>query len=141
VSIRGQFYAASGANTPADAAAAASTSSGSDAGVNWNHRAIVASSTLRRRMISRRCAHDDRQHFANRQNAGSDRCSTAKHPPITTRSRIVIGSQYLLYSPAVEFLIRIRNRFFTECMLIAGATLLRRPGTIVRTCHPVADGA
>ena len=74
-----------------------------------------------------------RKTFRERQNAGNDRCSHNRHPPTTSRSRIVAGSQNRRYRPPVMFLMRIRKRFFTECMLMTAGTDRRLPGPTLRT--------
>ena len=53
--------------------------------------------------------------------------------PITTKSREVIENQLRRYRSGVMFLIRIRKRFFTECMLITGGSARRFPGSTLRT--------
>ena len=51
----------------------------------------------------------------------------------------MIGTALRQYSPGVMFLIRIRNRFFTECMLIAGGSWLRIPPGVSHWAEPLGD--
>src|ERR1043166_8975843 len=76
-------------------------------------------------MISWRLASTRLQFRARYQNALSEVCSRSKHAPTTTISRAVIENQLRLYRSGVIFLMRIRNRFFTECMLISGGSARR----------------
>ena len=67
------------------------------------------------------------------QKAGNEDHSRKRHPPITTTSRSVIANQCRRYSGHVTFFIRIRNRFFTECMLITAGCDRRFDGTTLLT--------
>ena len=45
----------------------------------------------------------------------------------------MMENQFRRYRSGVMFLIRIRNRFFTECMLISAGSARRFPGSTLRT--------
>ena len=51
----------------------------------------------------------------------------------TTKSRAVMENQFRRYRSGVMFLMRIRKRFFTECMLITAGSARRLPGSTLRT--------
>ena len=51
----------------------------------------------------------------------------------TVVSRVVMESQLRRYRCGEIFLMRIRKRFFTECMLISGGSARRLPGSTLRT--------
>ena len=84
-------------------------------------------------MISLRFSTKLRQFFARNQKALSELCSCNRHAPITTKSRVVMENQFLRYKSGVMFLIRMRNRFFTECILMTAGKALRLPGRTART--------
>ncbi len=84
-------------------------------------------------MISRRFAHTRFQFLARYENALSELCSRTRQHPTTTRSRSVMEKKLRRYRSALMFLMRIRNRFFTECMLITGGSARRFPGSTLRT--------
>ena len=84
-------------------------------------------------MISARLVNTRLQFRAKYQKALSDVRSRTRHAPKTTRSRVVMDSQLRRYRSGVMFLMRIRNRFFTECMFISGGNARRFPGRTLRT--------
>ena len=88
---------------------------------------------FRRRIISARFSRRLLHERATFQNAFNELCSRKMHALITTRSRVVMASQFRRYKSHVMFLIRIRNRFFTECMLISAGSARRFPGNTFRT--------
>jgi hypothetical protein len=68
-----------------------------------------------------------------RQKAPAEVGSQKIEPATTTASRRVMESPQPRYRPPVAFLMRIRKRFFTECMLSAAGTERRFDGLRVRT--------
>jgi len=77
---------------------------------------------------------------ARYQNALRDPCSWRTHAPTTTKSRTVMENQLRRYRSGVMFFSRIRNRFFTECMLMTDGSARRFPGSTLRTWYPRASG-
>jgi hypothetical protein len=91
-------------------------------------------------MITRRWRSARGSALATSQYARREEGSHSSEPPSTTRSRASIGAQQRRTTPAVVFFTRIRNRFFTECMLMTAGTLRRFAGVTVRTWRPTAAG-
>ena len=102
-------------------------------GCGANQTAIDASLTRRRRIISRRLPQDLRQLHNTIENALSDDHSRNRHPAITIASRHVIAKKCCLYKYPLILLIRIKNRFFTECMLMTAGRERRFDGNTLRT--------
>jgi hypothetical protein len=84
-------------------------------------------------MISRRLPITRFQFLATYQKAFNELCSLNRQQEITTRSRTVMASQLRRYRSAVMFFIRIKYRFFTECILMADGSARRFPGRTLRT--------
>src|SRR5438270_6683620 len=91
-------------------------------------------------MISRRLAITRFQFLATYQKAFSELCALTRQHENTTMSRAVMENQLRMYRSPVMFLMRIRKRFFTECMLITGGRARRFPGRTLRTWYPRACG-
>ena len=60
-------------------------------------------------------------------------CSHSRQHITTVKSRAVMESQLRRYKFGEMFLMRIKKRFFTECMLISGGKARRFPGRTLRT--------
>ncbi len=84
-------------------------------------------------MISRRFASTLFQWRRIKPKALREECSRSTQAPITSKSRPVIAIQLRRYRSGVMFLMRIKNRFFTECMLISAGSACRLPGSTLRT--------
>src|ERR1035437_5053051 len=102
-------------------------------GAYWNQLAMYWLSTRVRAWIRRRLARTRLKFFARSQKAFRDVCSHRRQHITTTQSRVVMESQLRPYRSAEMFLMRIRKRFFTECMLISGGRARRLPGSTLRT--------
>src|SRR5271157_3066510 len=97
-------------------------------GAYWNQLAMYSSSTRRWACTTRRLAITRRMFFTSSQNALSEVCSQRTQHITTSRSRVVMDTQLRQYRFGEMFLMRIRKRFFTECMLISGGRARRLPG-------------
>src|ERR1041384_3101885 len=96
-------------------------------GWDLNQLAIYAWSPRWPCWISRRLANTPFQFFARNQKAFSEVCSHSRQHVTTTMSRAVMETKFRQYRSEEMFLMRIRKRFFTECMLISGGSARRLP--------------